>query len=81
MNQLIQTLNNTAEQAIETAYKDGYKQGVLEYSPQATALQAINSSLERENERLKTRQTIAVAAGFCGGLIIGTVIFSMAQKR
>ena len=46
------------ESGIERAFNEGYKQGVLEYAPQAAGLEAIRKDLQAECRKIKARRVV-----------------------
>lgn len=78
---LVESLMDEAEQSIANAYAEGYKAGVLEFSPAEAALQAANSQLLAEVERLETAHGKGLwSAGFIGagaGVVVATLVCSL----
>lgn len=46
------------DSGIERAFNEGYKQGVLEYAPQAAGLEAIRKDLQAECRKIKARRVV-----------------------
>lgn len=70
---LLDAVKKTAENEIERAYAEGYKQGLLEVSPEAAGLKNLNKSLTEEIKNLQRnrwRDYILVGGG-C--LVVGTL--------
>lgn len=74
---MVDAVRADAAAAIEDAWNDGYKAGVLEYAPQAEGLRVVNESLRRESGRLTVPAwhvpvwaAAGVAAGFIGGFCV-----------
>ena len=78
---LVESLMDEAEQSIANAYAEGYKAGVLEFSPAEAALQEANSQLLAEVERLETAHGKGLwSAGFIGagaGVVVATLVCSL----
>lgn len=73
MLELLDAVKKTAAKEIERAYADGYKQGLLEVSPEAAGLENLNKSLTEEIKNLQRnrwREYILVGGG-C--LVVGTL--------
>ena len=78
---LVESLMDEAEQSIANAYAEGYKAGVLEFSPAEAALQEANSQLLADVERLETAHGKGLwTAGFIGagaGVVVATIVCSL----
>ena len=66
------------ESGIERAFNEGYKQGVLEYAPQAAGLEAIRKDLQAECRKIKARrvvQDVGIGLGcFAAGFLTSELI-------
>lgn len=77
---LIDSVRAEAEEAIESAWDDGYKAGVLAYAPEAEGLRVVADSLRAESPRFAVPVwqvpvwTFAgLALGFGAGWLVRTV--------
>lgn len=70
VQQILDSVYFEAEKAIDKAFDDGYKQGVLEYAPKIYALENFQDNLEKESKNLKRNQ-ILIGTGCCIGGIAG----------
>ena len=79
--ELLDAVKKTAEKEIERAYEDGYKQGLLEVSPDAAALAELNNSMEKEIENLqRNRWKDTILTGGCcliAGTLTGIIIMAV----
>ncbi|MDE5899332.1 MAG: hypothetical protein K2H09_08745 [Treponemataceae bacterium] len=73
---LLDAVRAEAAAAIEGAWDDGYKAGVLAYAPEAEGLRVMADSLRVESARLTVPvwhvpvwAAAGIAVGFCGGYL------------
>jgi hypothetical protein len=74
---IIDAIIAEANAEIETAFAEGYKQGVLEYAPETERLSVISKSLWLELEKERRRAVIPVwqsALWTAGGALVGSGI-------
>ena len=69
--ELIQIVEQEAELAIDKAFDEGYKQGLLAGVPEAEYWKVRSENLESEITRLKRDRWIFAFGGFGAGLITG----------
>lgn len=77
---LLDAVRSESASAIERAWDDGYKAGVLAYAPEAEGLRVINESLRAESKRLTVPAwhvpvwtAAGLALGFGAGFIARSV--------
>ena len=71
--ELLDAVKKTAEKEIERAYEDGYKQGLLEVSPEAAALEFLNNELEKELLGMKQKRRRDIMLAGAGGVVLGAL--------
>ena len=71
--ELLDAVKKTAEKEIERAYEDGYKQGLLEVSPEAAALEFLNKELEKELAGMKQKRWRDIMLAGAGGVVLGAL--------
>ena len=71
--ELLKAVKKTAEKEIERAYEDGYKQGLLEVSPEAAALEFLNKELEKELAGMKQKRWRDIMLAGAGGVVLGAL--------
>ena len=71
--ELLDAVKNTAAKEIERAYEDGYKQGLLEVSPEAAALEFLNNELEKELLGMKQKRRRDIMLAGAGGVVLGAL--------
>lgn len=77
---LLDAVRAEAAAAIERAWDDGYKAGVLAYAPEAEGLRVMNESLRAESARLSVpawHVSVWTAAGLALGFGAGFIIRSV----
>lgn len=67
---LLDTVRTEAASAIERAWDDGYKAGVLAFAPEVEGLRIMNDSLQTESKRLAV-PVWHVPVWTAAGLVIG----------
>lgn len=70
---LLDAVKKTAENEIERAYAEGYKQGLLEVSPEAAALEFLNKELEKELAGIKQKRWRDIMLAGAGGVVLGAL--------
>ncbi len=77
---LVDQLKAEADKAIENAFDEGYKAGVLEYAPENEALKTVNESLKADLKKEKTvlklplwTVPVSFISGFAAGIIFEAV--------
>lgn len=68
---LIQIVEQEAEQAIDRAFDEGYKRGLLASAPEAEYWRVKASRYETEITRLKRERWLFAFGGFGAGFIVG----------
>lgn len=68
---LLQIVTEESEQAIDRAFNEGYKQGLLASAPDAEYWKAKAMQSESEIKRLKRERWIFAVGGFGVGFIVG----------
>lgn len=71
VERLIQIVEQEAEQAIDRAFNDGYKQGLLAGVPEAEYWRVKATQYEAENKRLKRERWIFGFGGLGMGFLFG----------
>lgn len=71
--ELLEAVKKTAEKEIERAYEDGYKQGLLEVSPEAAGLEFLNKELEKELAGMKQKRWRDIMLAGAGGVVLGAL--------
>lgn len=71
--ELLDAVKKTAEKEIERAYEDGYKQGLLEVSPEAAGLEFLNKELEKELAGMKQKRWRDIMLSGAGGVVLGAL--------
>ena len=69
--EVIQIVEQEAEQAIEKAFNEGYKQGLLAAAPDAEYWRVKSARYEAEVLRLKKEKWLYAFGGLGAGLIVG----------
>ena len=73
VRELVAQINNVAEEKIDIAFDEGFKEGVLSKAKENVALEKLNEELQLENEKLSknriTNYTVATLLGFIAGMI------------
>ena len=69
--ELLQIVSEEAEQAIEKAFNEGYKQGLLAAAPDAEYWRVRSLQYEAEMTRLKKEKWLYAFGGLGAGLLVG----------
>ena len=69
--ELLQIVSEEAEQAIEKAFNEGYKQGLLAAAPDAEYWRLKSARYEAEVLRLKKEKWLYAFGGLGAGLLVG----------
>ncbi|MCM1321635.1 MAG: hypothetical protein NC041_07175 [Bacteroides sp.] len=68
---LIQIATEEAETAIDRAFDEGYKQGLIASAPETEYWRIKSAQAEAESKRLKRERWISVFGGFGAGFVLG----------
>lgn len=75
VKQIINIILEEADIQIESAYKNGYKQGVIDYQPDVTYYQNLYADLQNKNKKSKINAILkSVGLGFVFGIITSYLI-------
>jgi hypothetical protein len=78
-------MTEEADTAIQEAYGEGYKAGVLEYKPESAGQKAINQELESESAKMQSRLASNVPWWYVpvystGSFVLGIVTSEIINK-
>lgn len=73
VRELVAQINTVAEEKIDIAFDEGFKEGVLSKAKENATLKKLNEELQLENEKLSknriTNYTVATLLAFIAGMI------------